>query len=1006
MKSRLILLAALAVLTAFLNAQVRINEAVSSNSVYNDEDGDSSDWLELHNPENQAIDLTGYTLSDKANNPGKWTIPSLIIDPGAHLLFWASGKDRTATQAFRTFINRGDDFRYLLPTEAVDQTWKDVGFDDSGWAEGPTGIGYGDGDDATQIPEGSLSVFARKQFSISSLDGLEAVIFDIDYDDGFVAYLNGIEIARGNLSGNPPAWDGSADDYTEPRLINEAPPQRFTIENAQDLLVEGENVLAIQVHNFGATSSDLSLIPFLSARFAGSSIDGITPPAVLGLMNLSMHTNFKISTGGETLFLHDASGNFVDSLPVYHLPAGTSTGIPGNGGDAVIFGEPTPGALNPSEGFLGIVEERVVFSEAGGQVDALSLTFSGVTPPNTIRYTTDGSEPTLGSLSYFGPIPINQNRIIRAAAFRQGYLPSPITTETYLVNTDHHLPVVSLVTEPDNFFHPVTGMYVLGEDYTGDFPYFGSNIWEDREEPINFAFYDTDGAEPYAFDGGAKIFGGWSRAQDQRSLSIFARGRYGTNEIDYPFFPQRDYTTYQALVLRNAGNDASGSGIRDVIMTGLMENSHVDIQAYRSVVGYINGEYWGIYNLREKVNEHFIASKHGVEPDSLDILEFNGDVVQGSNTEYLALLAYLQNNPMEQSVHYDYISTQIDLDNYIQYQAAQIYFDNMDWPGNNIKFWKSPETKWRWILYDTDFGAGRWNPNSAFSNTLYFALNPNGPEWPNPPWSTFLFRRLISNPTFRDRFVNQLADEMNSRFLPQAVINRINAHANLIGHDVRQHDDRWWREDTWSNNVEVLRGFFRARPNEMKRFVRNQFILPGHHTINIQISDTEEGYVKVNSLDIDQNNWTGDYFQGVPINVTAVPKEGYRFLRWELGRSSVDAELTIDMTGPLALRPVFSEDPVSVGEPNNQLRSVMDVEVMPNPVGDALRLHFTVRSATQLAARLYDVQGRQVQFLFDANFGAGPQVQRSDLGAVPSGTYWLELREAGGGSAVVKVMVR
>ncbi len=1005
MKNRFPLFTILLLVTGFLNAQVRINEAVSSNSVYLDEDGDSPDWFELHNPGGQAVTLTGYTLSDKANNPGKWTIPNLSLDPGGYAFFWASGKDRTEIQTFRTFIDRGDYFRYLIPSSDVNQNWKEVDFDDSSWPEGPTGIGYGDGDDATQIAAGTISVFARKRFSLSTLAGIEALIFDLDYDDGFVAYLNGVEIARENMSESQPAWDDVSDGFTEPRLINEAPPLRFTLENPTDLLIEGENVLAIQVHNSGPASSDLSLIPFLSVRFLGGSSEGGAPPALLDLPNLAMHTNFKISAGGETLFLHDAEGNFVDSLPVYNLPADVSVGIPGNNGDAVFFGATTPGTRNPNVGFLGVVEEQVVFSEAGGQVSPLSLELSGVTAPNTIRYTIDGSEPTISSRSYFGPIPISQNRVIRAAAFRQGYLPSRITTETYLINTNHSLPVVSIVTKPDNFFHPVTGMYVLGEGYSGEFPFFGSNIWEDIEVPVNLAFYEPGNAGNYSLDAGAKIFGGWSRGQEQRSLSIFARGRYGTDEMEYPFFSQRTYDTFQAVVLRNSGNDLFQSGMRDVVLTGLMENSNVDIQAYRSVASYINGEYWGLYNLREKVNEHFLASKHNVDPDSIDLLEFNAAVIQGSNDEYLALMDYARNNPVNQNVHYEYLAERIDIDNYVQYQAAQIYYDNKDWPGNNIKYWKSPETKWRWILYDTDFGAAIWNESAAFSNTLSFALNANGPEWPNPPWSTFLFRRLVTNQIFRNRFVNQLADEMNSRFIPQTVINRINAHANLIDREIGRHDERWGRNGNWDNNVERIRNFFRARPEQMKRFVRNQFALPAHHEINIRISNTREGYVKVNSLDIEQSNWTGDYFQNVPIKVTAVPKEGFSFVRWELDNSSEDPELTIDMTGRLALRPVFNEEPVSVPEPDNGLLSVAGITVSPNPTDGDLHLRFTVRQTTHLSATLYDVQGRLVQTLFNTNFGAGPQVQSSDLSTVPPGTYWLELREPDGGRAVVKVVV-
>ena len=1002
MKQHYLLLAVLCLLTSPAFAQVRINEAVSSNSTYTDEDGDSPDWFELHNTGPAAVDLAGYSLSDKADNPGKWTIPGLTLAPGGYAFFWASGKDRTETGTFRTFIQRGDVFRYLVPTSAVNANWTDPDFDAANWPEGPSGFGYGDGDDATQVPAGTLSVFVRKKFTVNSLRGLEALILDIDYDDGFVAYLNGVEIARENMSVANPRWDDRADGFTEPRLIGEAPPLRFNIDDAAELLVEGENVLAIQVHNSSPGSSDLSLIPFLSARFAGGSAEGGPPPEILAFTDQDMHTNFRISSSGETLFLHDGGGAFVDSLPVYDLPANVSVGIPGNGGEAVLFGETTPGARNPDTGFQGVVDERVIFSAPGGQTQSFALELSGVSAPNTIRYTIDGSEPTISSLSYFGPIPISRNRVVRAAAFRPGYLPSPISSETYLIGTNHTLPVVSLVTEPDNFFSEEDGIYTFGDDAENDFPHFGANFWEDREVPVHFSIYGAAGEADYGFDAGTKIFGGWSRGQDQRSLSIFARGRYGTREMEYPFFPQREYDTFQALVLRNSGNDLYDTGMRDVIMTGLMENSAVDIQAYRSVAAYINGEYWGMYNLREKVNEHFLASLHDVEPDSIDLLEFNAAIVQGSNAEYLALMDYAENNPVDEDEHYAYLAERIDIDNYIQYQLAQIYYDNRDWPGNNIKYWKSPTTKWRWILYDTDFGAAKWNANAAQANTLNYALETNGPNWPNPPWSTLLLRRLMSNETFRHRFINQMADEMNSRFLPQEVINRINSHANLIAGEIPRHDEVWGRQNNWSNNVERMRSFFRARPENMKRFIRNRFSLPAHHRLGIRITDPAEGFVRVNSLTIEQTIWRGDYFENVPINVTAVPNEGYVFQHWEIDRDTENAELSINMTGPVVLRPVFVEESVSVAEPGNSLRSVAGLAVSPNPSAGELRLRFTARRATRLTATLYGADGRKVRDLTEADFGAGPQVQSWDMSTLPAGAYWLDLREAEGGRAVVK----
>jgi hypothetical protein len=992
---------------ALSSAQLRLNEAVSSNSIYLDEDNDSPDWFELYNPGTETVDLSGFTLSDKADTPGKWTIPTgLVMAPNQYAFFWASGKDRTTVASYRTLVNRGDNFRYLIPASSVEDSWTSAGFDDTDWAEGPSGFGYDDGDDATIVPTGTRSVFLRRQFTVNSLEGLEELLFDVDFDDGFVAYLNGTEIARVNMNGSRPAWNAFATENYEARIVNDGLPLRFFVDNPADLLVAGENLLCIQVHNVNQFSSDMSMIPFLSARFAGLNNDGVVPTAILSLPRATVHTNFRISSDGETLFLHDAAGVFVDSLRVYDVPANVSVGIPGNGGDPRLFQTTTPGERNPDTGFLGVAPGSVFFSQRGGPIGNFSLSLTGANAPYQIRYTTDATEPVASSTLYTTPLSIDSTMVVRAAIFRPGYLPSTTQSETYLIGTDHSLPVVTLVTEPDNFFHPVTGMYVLGEGYEGNLPFFGSNIWEDTEHPINFTFHEPDGSTRFQFDGGVKIFGGWSRANDQRSLSLFARSRYGADEIDYPLFPQRDYPEFQALVLRNAGNDNGSTMLRDVVMTSLMENSNVDIQAYRSVATYLNGEYWGLYNLREKVNEHYLASLHGDDPDEINMLEFNAAVIQGSNEGYRAMIDFMAANTLTNDANYQQVADQIDLDNFIQYFVAQIYYDNTDWPGNNIKYWQPNGGKWRWILFDTDFGAGLWNGNAANANTLQFALEANGPNWPNPPWSTFLFRRMMENTGFRLRFINQLADEMNSRFLPTPVIERINEQAAAIESEIPLHQQRWEAGNNWRNGVESIRRFFRNRPASMKTLVKQQFNLPAHHRLTIRNTDTLEGYVEVNSLTINDNNWIGDYFQGVPIRVKAVAKEGYTFQYWELDNTSTNEEINVNLFRPTTLRPVFTENSNNVSNPNGSLATIREIGVAPNPSPGPLRLTFQAMRGTHLTATLIDAQGRKVRQLFDADFPAGTQVQSFGLSNLASGAYWLELRELGGGSVTLPWLKR
>ncbi|MCB0644280.1 MAG: chitobiase/beta-hexosaminidase C-terminal domain-containing protein, partial [Phaeodactylibacter sp.] len=373
----------------------------------------------------------------------------------------------------------------------------------------------------------------------SNADPVEALILDVDYDDSFVAYINGQEVARANISGLNPAYNATSLTDHEAQMYSGGLQERFAIDVVAGLLQDGDNVLCIQVHNVSTGSSDMSMIPFLTAAYSAPTTDGVAPPAILGFENDQiLHTNFKFSSAGETVYLFDELGELADSLVLPALQPDISYGVPTGQPDMLhYFDLPTPAAANPDAGYLGISTDNIVFSHPGGVTAALNLALSGVDPPAVIHYTLDATPPTESSALYTDPIPINENTVVRARVFQADYLPSVIQSRSYLVDLSHDLPMLTLVADPPDFFDEETGIYVFGNSYEPNIPYFGANFWEDWERPIHLTIYEEDGTLGAAFDGGVKIFGGYSRSNDQRSLSIFARGKYGFNEFDYPFFP-------------------------------------------------------------------------------------------------------------------------------------------------------------------------------------------------------------------------------------------------------------------------------------------------------------------------------------------------------------------------------------------------------------------------------------------------------------------------------------
>jgi hypothetical protein len=276
----------------------------------------------------------------------------------------------------------------------------------------------------------------------------------------------------------------------------------------------------------------------------------------------------------------------------------------------------------------------------------------------------------------------------------------------------------------------------------------------------------------------------------------------------------------------------------------------IDRMAFQPTVVYLNGEYWGILNLREKVNSNYIAENHHVNPDDVNLLESNASIIEGTNTSYLQINSYLNSNILETEQKYLQVSNKIDVNNFIQYQLTEIYVNNKDWPGNNIKYWNTnePGSLWRWIMFDTDFGFSIWDNSAYMYNTLAFALATNGPDWPNPPWSTLLFRRMMSNPAFKSDFINQYADRLNTSFAPDRVISVVDSLTQLYVFEINDHLNRWGLSySNWQNNLTNIKNFASNRPGYCRNHMKSELELQGTILIWIEINSPGAGYLFLRS---------------------------------------------------------------------------------------------------------------------------------------------------------------
>jgi len=435
---------------------------------------------------------------------------------------------------------------------------------------------------------------------------------------------------------------------------------------------------------------------------------------------------------------------------------------------------------------------------------------------------------------------------------------------------------------------------------------------QDWERPVNIEFYDINGEQGLNQQAGVKIFGGCSRTRyPQKSLGLYARGIYGEGSFNYQLFPDKPIVEFETFILRTSADDQVTTMFRDALAQAAVSDIiDVDVQAYRPVVVYINGEYWGIHNIREKLNEHYPAGNYNLDADSVDVLKRNPydswNIVSGSPDHYLDMMSYINSHNMSNNENYEYVSTQMDVAEYINYQITEIHLAADDWPGNNIKFWRSsivPNTSWRWMLYDLD-----WTFIYPQKNELVIATEIDcGCSWPNPPWSTLLFRKLLENADFTAEFLQSYALYMNTVFQPGRLIHIIDSLQAQIAVEIPRHINRWggqlvpdpenWISPTfasveeWEQNVEVMRNFAYSREPYAAQHLLEYFGLSGMSNLAINLAESESGQIAILQRTI-PNSFSGNFFNDTPISIEAIPEYGYEFDYWLVaGVMSTSSEL-------------------------------------------------------------------------------------------------------------------
>ncbi|MCH8903950.1 MAG: CotH kinase family protein [Bacteroidetes bacterium] len=891
-----IILVLLMVLPKSIFGQIVINEVCTGNSsILQDEDGQYPDWIELYNPSINPVNLLNYSLSDTTWGLNKWTFPDLTIQPIGYTVVFASGKDlKTYFDHWETAVDAYGTWKYLVPVIEPDSNWRiSTTYNDSFWPTGQGGIGYGDGDDNTILTPPIRSVFMRKIFNLVDTAVIPGAVLHIDYDDAFICYVNGIEVARSNigLNGTPTPFDSLAFQEHEATLYAGGTPEAYFIDGS--VFKKGNNVLAIQVHNVSLFSSDLSAIPFLSVAIEDNSSNYGPLPSWFNIGVARLHTNFKLSQLGEILTLSDDKGYIVDQINLPYHQIDHSYGRETDGAQNwAYFGTPTPDATNNGQiAYTGYAPTPVFSIDAGSYSTSISILINAFPPLATIRYTLDGSIPTSSSLLYSPPVSLSTTRVVRAKAYYTGLLPSDVVTNTYFINdsTSSSLPIVSISTDPRNLWDWMEGIYVKGPNADPNMPFFGANFWQDWEKPAHIEYFDKQRNEGFDQDVGLKIFGNYSRGFPQKSFKIIAREGYGLSTINYKLFDDKEIYNFKQFVLRNSGTDWNRIHFKDALIHDIcLKNTAIDIQASQPTVVFLNGDYWGVYNIREKINEHYLNNNHGVDIDKVDLLQYEGLVMTGSNDDFYQMLFFILLNNMQDTANYNVVKGWLDIDNFIDYVSVETYSNNWDWLPNNVRFWRpqEPGGKWRYIAWDLDNGF-----NSFSDNILLGTIN-------KAAWEVHaaMFNTLLQNEEFRFAFINRSADLINTIFTPQHYSQRIFQWRDSIDAEMPRHFGMWGAGNLfpflgtngqgtyqdWRNlNLNALNAFIVNRQVTARTQIENLFNLKRQMPVTLNIIPANAGSIQINTVEIDTFPWAGVYFDSIPVTITAIPNPGFTFSFWQ-----------------------------------------------------------------------------------------------------------------------------
>ena len=911
------------------NSPVFFSEVSPSNANLKDNDGNDPGWVEFYNSSDAPVSLKGFALTNDLSDPRRWVFGNATVPAKSFMVVFLSGK------SYADYILPSDTLNLMssdCSSESATGGMGGMNFPGMGdWGGGMGGATGGNtsGNNVENLPGKSSLCF--NEGGSAQMGAVMKVAQGGDYSRvvvksnganlskvnqlvvrGFITKNHKIRVnfkegdSLSNWGGKNLRGTGDVSSVFYVRLD----------DNAKDLNRNKVTATTFATETQGSESTTIQVTSYI-ARNRGHE----------------PHASFKVGQDGGALYFVNTEGAIIDSVRFGVVPANASWSRDGAGKWG--FATPSPYGNTSGEVFAEQVQvAEVNIPPSGFYSSAVTVTF-----PAGTRCEQGGKEPTANSPAAQTTMNISSTTVLRCRTYANGSYPSDEINRTYIFEQQPSLAAMFVTTDPLSMFSPDSGLYMTGNGASMMDPKKGANFWSNRELPVYVEFFEPGKPKTPAFGimGDYKITGQYSRAKEKKSFAITLREEYGDKRLKYPLFPDYpELKKFKAFSLRNFGNNSGDDYLRDRLGTSMTEGLDVDYQRGRYVIVYYNGKYYGIHDLRERNNEYYYETKYGYDPNDIDLVATTSsgtdEAAAGSSADYKAMIEWLRSNSLSSDANYKKITDQIDIDNYINYMQAEMFLNNSDWPHNNMKKWRvaSQKTKWKWFIYDVDFGFGV-SYNTQNGNVFSYVTNENGTsgmggfnfgdfgggDWGggmggNPGggmggdfgggnWGggnmggqqpqmaagastsvhTILMIRLLENEGFKNAFINRFSVLLSMNFSPERLLKRINDLQSQVESEMARDQQFWnYNASSMSNNLETIKNFAQTRQAKIRSEMESFFTLGS--AVNMTLTAQGSGKILVDGLPLDQSTMQLTFYTGVPVTLTAKGETGV-FTGWSDG---------------------------------------------------------------------------------------------------------------------------